>query len=199
MSLGKQSKILTDKQVKTMLLHLSTTRMGLRNQLIFLLSAKSGLRAKEVSQLKWSMVVNSEGTVSNAIHLTDNASKGNSGRVIPLNKDVKGLLVRLFDNESKRHDYDVNSSFVIRTERSKSTSAQSVVNMFANWYKDLGFVGCSSHSGRRTFITNLSKKIGLVGGTLRDVQSLAGHSNLQTTQRYIEVDTDCQRKLVDLV
>jgi len=199
MSLGKQSKILTDKQVKTMLLHLSTTRMGLRNQLIFLLSAKSGLRAKEVSQLKWSMVVNSEGTVSNAIHLTDVASKGKSGRVIPLNKDVKGLLVRLFDNESKRHDYDVNSSFVIRTERSKSTSAQSIVNMFANWYKDLGFVGCSSHSGRRTFITNLSKKIGLVGGTLRDVQSLAGHSNLQTTQRYIEVDTDCQRKLVDLV
>jgi integrase/recombinase XerD len=199
MSLGKQSKILTDKQVKTMLLHLSTTRMGLRNQLIFLLSAKSGLRAKEVSQLKWSMVVNSEGTVSNAIHLTDVASKGKSGRVIPLNKDVKGLLVRLFDNESKRHDYDVNSSFVIRTERSKSTSAQSIVNMFANWYKDLGFVGCSSHSGRRTFITNLSKKIGMVGGTLRDVQSLAGHSNLQTTQRYIEVDTDCQRKLVDLV
>ena len=199
MSLGKQSKILTDKQVKTMLFHLNTTRMGLRNQLIFLLSAKSGLRAKEVSQLKWSMVVNSEGTVSNAIHLTDVASKGKSGRVIPLNKDVKGLLVRLFEDESKRHDYDVNSSFVIRTERSKSTSAQSIVNMFANWYKDLGFVGCSSHSGRRTFITNLSKKIGLVGGTLRDVQSLAGHSNLQTTQRYIEVDTDCQRRLVDLV
>ena len=199
MGLGKQSKILTDKQVKTMLLHLGTTRMGLRNQLIFLLSAKSGLRAKEVSQLKWSMVVNSEGTVSNAIHLTDVASKGKSGRVIPLNKDVKGLLVRLFEDESKRHDYDVNSSFVIRTERSKSTSAQSIVNMFANWYKDLGFVGCSSHSGRRTFITNLSKKIGMVGGTLRDVQSLAGHSNLQTTQRYIEVDTDCQRKLVDLV
>ena len=199
MGLGKQSKILTDKQVKTMLLHLGTTRMGLRNQLIFLLSAKSGLRAKEVSQLKWSMVVNSEGTVSNAIHLTDVASKGKSGRVIPLNKDVKGLLVRLFEDESKRHDYDVNSSFVIRTERSKSTSAQSIVNMFANWYKDLGFVGCSSHSGRRTFITNLAKKLSVVGGTLRDVQSLAGHSNLQTTQRYIEVDTDCQRKLVDLV
>ena len=199
MSLGKQSKILTDKQVKTMLLHLSTTRMGLRNQLIFLLSAKSGLRAKEVSQLKWSMVVNSEGTVSNTIHLTDVASKGKSGRVIPLNKDVKGLLVRLFEDESKRFDYDVDSSFVIRTERSKSTSAQSIVNMFANWYKDLGFVGCSSHSGRRTFITNLAKKLSVVGGTLRDVQSLAGHSNLQTTQRYIEVDTDCQRKLVDLV
>ena len=199
MSLGKQSKILTDKQVKTMLLHLGTTRMILRNQLIFLLSVKSGLRAKEVSHLKWSMVTDSNGFVSNAIHLTDEASKGNSGRVIPLNKDVRELLVKFFESESKRKDYDINSSYIIRTERSKSTSAQSIVNMFSNWYKDLGFVGCSSHSGRRTFITNLAKKIGMVGGTLRDVQSLAGHRNLQTTQRYIEVDTDCQRKLVNLI
>ena len=199
MSLGKQSKILTDKQVKTMLLHLGTTRMILRDQLIFLLSVKSGLRAKEVSHLKWSMVTDSNGFVSNAIHLTDEASKGNSGRVIPLNKDVRELLVKFFESESKRKDYDINSSYIIRTERSKSTSAQSIVNMFSNWYKDLGFVGCSSHSGRRTFITNLAKKIGMVGGTLRDVQSLAGHRNLQTTQRYIEVDTDCQRKLVNLI
>ena len=199
MGLGKQSKILTDKQVRAMLLHLETTRMGLRNQLIFLLSAKSGLRAKEISQLKWSMVVNSDGVVGNAIHLTDNASKGKSGRVIPLNKDVKGFLVRLFEDESEHFDFDIDSSFVIRTERSKSTSAQSIVNMFAGWYSDLGFVGCSSHSGRRTFITNLAKKLSLVGGTMRDIQSLVGHSNLQTTQRYIEVDTDCQRKLVDLV
>jgi len=199
MGLGKQSKILTDKQVKTMLFHLGTTRMPIRNQLIFLLSAKSGLRAKEISQLKWSMVVNPDGIIGDTIHLTNSASKGKSGRVIPLNKDVKDLLVKLSEDENKRHDYDVNSSFVIRTERSKSTSAQSIVNMFSNWYKDLGFVGCSSHSGRRTFITNLSKKIALVGGTLRDVQSLAGHSNLQTTQRYIEVDTDCQKKLINLI
>jgi integrase len=199
MGLGKQSKILTNNQVKAMLIHLSATRMELRNQLIFLLSAKSGLRAKEISQLKWKMTVNSEGTVGNAIHLTDIASKGNSGRVIPLNKDVKGLLIRLFEDESKRFDFDINSSFVVRTERAKSASAQSIVNMFSHWYSDLGFVGCSSHSGRRTFITNLAKKLSLVGGTLRDVQSLAGHNNLQTTQRYIEVDTDCQRKLVDLV
>jgi len=199
MGLGKQSKILTDKQVKTMLFHLGTTRMPIRNQLIFLLSAKSGLRAKEISQLKWSMVVNPDGIIGDTIHLTNSASKGKSGRVIPLNKDVKDLLVKLSEYENKRHDYDVNSSFVIRTERSKSTSAQSIVNMFSNWYKDLGFVGCSSHSGRRTFITNLSKKIALVGGTLRDVQSLAGHSNLQTTQRYIEVDTDCQKKLINLI
>jgi len=199
MGLGKQSKILTDKQVKTMLLHLSTTRMGTRNQLIFLLSVKSGLRSKEISGVKWNMVVDSNGDIGNSIHLTNEVSKGKSGRIIPLNKDVRVLLIELFVIEKQRHDFDINTSNVIRTERSKYSSPQSIVNMFQRWYSDLGFIGCSSHSGRRTFITNLSKKISLVGGSLRDIQSLVGHKNLQTTQRYIEVDTDCQRKLVDLV
>jgi integrase/recombinase XerD len=199
MGLGKQSKILSNKQIKAMLLHLESTRMPLRNQTIFLLSVKAGLRAKEISQLKWSMVVNSEGEISDAIHLTDIASKGKSGRVIPLNREVKYLLVRHFSNEGKKPGFDINVSNVITTERASHSSPQAIVNIFSTWYLDLGFVGCSSHSGRRTFITNLAKKISLVGGTLRDVQSLAGHSNLQTTQRYIEADTDCQRKLVNLV
>jgi len=47
--------------------------------------------------------------------------------------------------------------------------------------------GCSSHSGRRTFITNLSKKIGLVGGTLRDVQSLAGHREDYNDCKYYKI------------
>ena len=34
------------------------------------------------------------------------------------------------------------------------------------------------------------------GGSLRDVQLLAGHRSIQTTQRYIDGDSDAQRKLV---
>jgi site-specific recombinase XerD len=37
------------------------------------------------------------------------------------------------------------------------------------------------------------------GGSLRDVQVLAGHRSIQTTQRYIDGDTDAQRKLVSLI
>jgi site-specific recombinase XerD len=36
-------------------------------------------------------------------------------------------------------------------------------------------------------------------GSLRDVQALAGHSNLSTTQRYIEAQTEAQRRIVELV
>ena len=199
MSLGKQSKILTQKQVKVMLAYLDDTRMPLRNQTICLLSVKAGLRAKEIASLKWNMVVDATGIIGNSIHLTNEASKGDSGRVIPLNKEVHELLSNLYNDDQCKAKFNVATSYVIRTERSPNTSPQAIVNMFKNWYADLGFIGCSSHSGRRTFITNLSKKLSLVGGSLRDIQLLVGHKNLQTTQRYIEVDTDCQRKLVDLV
>jgi Resolvase, N terminal domain len=39
------------------------------------------------------------------------------------------------------------------------TSPQAIVNLFPGWYRDLGYSGCSSHSGRRTFITNAARKI----------------------------------------
>jgi integrase/recombinase XerD len=63
----------------------------------------------------------------------------------------------------------------------------------------MGLVGCSSHSGRRTFITDAAKKVSLVGGSLRDIQMMVGHSSLQTTQRYIEYDTQSQRMLINLL
>jgi integrase/recombinase XerD len=71
-------------------------------------------------------------------------------------------------------------------------SAQAIVNLLWRWYQHIGFDGCSSHSGRRTFITNTARKISTVGGSLRDVQMLAGHTNLRTTQRYIQANPEAQ-------
>ena len=73
------------------------------------------------------------------------------------------------------------------------------MNLSARWYRMVGFNGCSSHSGRRTFITGAARKISTLGGFLRDVQILAGHAALSTTQRYIETDVEAQRKVVDLI
>ena len=80
-----------------------------------------------------------------------------------------------------------------------TTTPQAIVNQFSGWYKTFGLVGCSSHSGRRTFITNTARKISTVGGSLKDIQALAGHSSLQTTQRYIDENKDAKKRVVDLV
>ena len=179
--------------------YLKTKRNGLRNQTIFLLSVKGGFRSKEISQLRWEEVINSNGEVDNLISLTNRSSKGKGGgRKIPLHKDLKSNLIEMLNLVKQKSNFSPKDH-VIRTERSQSTSSQSIVNMFYRWYSQLGLVGCSSHSGRRTFITNTSKKISLVGGSLRDIQMLVGHSSLQTTQRYIEGDTDSQRKVVNLI
>lgn len=200
MALGKQAKTLTPKQIEIALSYLTTTRYGLRNRVIFLLSVKAGLRAKEIAALTWSMVVDASGQLGSTINLTNDASKGNSGgRVIPINKELRATLLQWFDQAQQCKTFDLHIAKVVTTERGASTSAQSMVNLFAGWYRDLGFVGCSSHSGRRTFITNAARKISTVGGSVRDVQLMAGHSNLNTTQRYIEVDAECQRRVVELV
>lgn len=199
MGLGKQAKTLTKYQVDAVFNHIGTGRNGLRNQVILLLSVRAGLRAKEIANLKWSMVLDSSGEVGEIIHLTDQASKGTSGRIIPINRTLKSVLVRHFDQDNQNPIYCNPHDFVIQTERSTHTSAQAIVNLFQKWYRELGFIGCSSHSGRRTFITNTAKKISTVGGSLRDIQFLAGHSSLQTTQRYIDYDTECQRRVVDLI
>jgi hypothetical protein len=43
------------------------------------------------------------------------------------------------------------------------------------------------------------RKISEVGGSLCDVQALAGHVSLRTSARYIEADAEAQRKVVSLV
>jgi integrase/recombinase XerD len=146
------------------------------------------------------MVLNSNNEVNDAIHLTDKASKGTSGRIIPMNNQLKEHIQMYFNEvKDKLWSSRLQDHFVISTERSSKTTPQAIVNMFSKWYRRIGYLGCSSHSGRRTFITNASRKIGLAGGSLRDVQMLAGHKYLHTTQRYIDHNTDCQKKIVNLI
>ena len=64
---------------------------------------------------------------------------------------------------------------------------------------ELGIEGCSSHSGRRTFITTAARRAHRAGCSLRDVQLLAGHRSIETTQGYIDGDTDGQRRLISLL
>jgi integrase/recombinase XerC len=197
MALGKQAKILTDKQVRAVLAELETRRYPIRDRVMFLLSMKAGLRAKEIASVTWAMVTDAEGEIADVIALENRASKGKGGgRHIPIHPDLKAALIALHRDRGENARPDMP---VIHSERDRGLSAAAVVVWFHRLYADLGMVGCSSHSGRRSFITRAARKISEVGGSLRDVQALAGHASLGTTARYIEADVEAQRKIVALI
>lgn len=192
--LGKQAKVLTDRQVKLALAAVSQRRYPERDRAMVLLSVRAGLRAKEIANVTWGMVTDAEGDVGSALHLSNGASKGkNGGRVVPLNKELRAALIAL---KAKRNVEAGDR--IIHSERDLGMSAGAVQVWFHRLYNDLGFEGASSHSGRRTFVTRCAKNIVAAGGSLRDVQELAGHASLATTQRYIQGDTAAKRRVVDL-
>jgi integrase len=142
---------------------------------------------------EWPMVVEPTGEIGRSLELQDRAAKKGSGRVIPVHRELHAALVKLAQISSDL------SGRVIRSERGGPMTPVSIVCWFAKAYKAIGLEGCSSHSGRRTFITRAARLVHKAGGSLRDVQLLAGHRSIQTTQRYIDGDTDAQRKLVSLI
>jgi integrase/recombinase XerC len=119
-----------------------------------------------------------------------------------MNRQPRQALERL---HALRSEQPSATSPVIRPERGRRNenggrmTVQSIADWFGDLYASIGLEGCSSHSGRRTFITRIARRIGQVGGSLRDVQYLAGHASLAATQIYIDGDSDTQRRVVDLV
>lgn len=189
---GKQAKILSDSGLDQLLGLADQTRNPLRNRVIVLLSAKAGLRAAEIAALTWNMVADARGRVGTVIELHDSIAKKRSGRRIPIHPALRSALI-----DWRR--WSAGSAHVVRSERGGPMTALSVVVWFHRAYAVIGLQGCSSHSGRRTFITRAARMVHKAGGSLRDVQLLAGHRSIQTTQRYIDGDSDAQRKLVSLI
>jgi integrase/recombinase XerD len=189
---GRRAKILSERQLMAALRHVAKRRYPERCRLMLLLSAKAGLRAGEIARLTWPMLLDPQGHLAPVIELPDAVAKKGSGRTIPMHAEIRRVLLRMGRGGERIGP-------VLRSERGGPMRPGSVVNWFAVLFRELGLEGCSSHSGRRTFITNAARRVHLAGGSLRDVQELAGHRSIQVTQGYIEGDTAVKRRLVRLL
>ncbi len=189
---GKQAKVLSDDHVGDLLHYADQSRQALRNRLIVLLSVRAGLRAGEIAKLTWDMALEPSGLVANVLEVRDEIAKKRGGRSIPIHSSLRDALIAARANA-------VGNGPIIVSERGGAMTPLSIVVWFNRAYKSLGVSGCSSHSGRRTFITRAARVVHMAGGSLRDVQLLAGHRSIQTTQGYIDGDSDAQRKLISLL
>ena len=187
---GRQARRLTDPIIKKTLSMPQSRKLGKRDQVIILLSVRAGLRACEIARLDWSMLLDANGRVGSSIALPDRVAKMGSGRRIPMHPDLRKALTQLAGPTSRIGP-------VVISAKGGHLRPNSIVNWFTALFAEVGAEGCSSHSGRRTFITNAARNAHRSGATLRDVQLLAGHKSIEVTQRYIDGDSDAQRRLVN--
>lgn len=192
--MSTSARVLRPDDLRRVLTHAQQSTDSTRNTTIILLSFKAGLRACEIAGLDWAMVITPNGRIGDGLDIADGIAKNGRGRRVPLHSELKSALRSLH-----RSHGSPASGPVVRSQRGGHMTPRSIVNWFTLTYARVGYPGCSSHSGRRTFITELARLTGRAGGSLRDVQELAGHRALTTTERYIEGDRDAQRKLVRML
>jgi integrase len=128
---GRQAKIISEAIYKDLLVFASTTRYPFRNRLLVLLSVKAGLRAGEIANLTWDMVLNPHGEVGTVIELQDWAAKKHSGRLIPIHPDLHDGLVVWRKSV-------LPFGTLISSERGQGMRPVSIVNWFAKAYHAIG-------------------------------------------------------------
>lgn len=187
----KQAQVLTDRDCKRVMAHVSRTPFAARNRCALQLSWLAGMRVGEIAALNVGDVLNSDGSVRSEIQLKAAQTKGSKGRTVLLNAQAQAeiaIYVRTLLNPTP---YDP----LFRSRVNKRFSANSLCQVFLRIYDEAGLDKATSHSGRRTFITTLAHK----GVNVRVLAELAGHRSIATTQRYIELNENVLRAAVELL
>jgi integrase/recombinase XerD len=187
-----QAKTLTQNEIDQVLRYIATKhRYAIRNRTLLLTSFYSGMRVGEIASLNINDVQNEDGTIRNEIRLSASQTKGNVGRVVFVNEKLRTEL----DNYLRNRRIKDKDKPLFYTEKREGFNANTLTQWFFWLYKKAGISSASSHSGRRTFITNLANK----GVGVRVLASLAGHKSINTTMIYIDTNDEVKRRAVELV
>lgn len=177
----KQAKILDTKQLdRTRETMNRRSLTPARDRAALGLSHKGGLRAAEIAEMHIEDITDAEGRLLDTIQITSRGAKYGKARPVPMHPELRAALAELI------HDHPTGTGPLFIDRFDKPMTANAMVQMLKRAYARAGLKGASSHSGRRTFITTTARKAAKVNCSLRDVQKLAGHASLRTTELYIE-------------
>jgi len=201
-----QARVLNEKELKLLLLYVSTRKYAARDRGIIFCSYYAGMRIGEIAALKISDVLNLDGSIKEEIRLTAAQTKGMRGRVVVLSeklrKELQAYLMHRFSASSAKDLIAVSYSeamskalFVTQKKKEAGFTANGAAWHMHQLYKQAGLDGCSSHSGRRTFATTIAAK----GTAIKTIMELLGHRQIATTSRYISVTADMKRAAVELI
>lgn len=187
-----QAKTLNAQELRRVLDHVATRKHAARNRAMVCVSFYAGLRAKEIAALRVRDVLAPDGAVREEFYLTAEQAKGNQGRTVYVSEKLRKELGRYLA-VCKPTDAN-NKLFYTQKRMREGFDAASMVNYFYHLYRSAGIYGASSHSGRRTLLTNMSDR----SVSVRTIMAIAGHKNLATTQRYLDVNVHQLRAAIEM-
>jgi integrase/recombinase XerD len=192
-AMSKQAKTLTAEELRRVMDYIATRKHSTRNRALVSFSFYAGCRVGEISSLLYTDVVDANGNVRSEVVLRAENTKTKEARTVFVNAKLKKELQSYIC--SYKPTNQTAKLFYSQKSKSNGYNANTLTQFFHYLYKRAGIYGASSHSGRRTFITNLANK----GISVRLLASLAGHRNISTTQCYIDVNDDMKRCAVELL
>lgn len=197
-----QAKVLTEKEVRKVLLFIASRKHSTRNRAMFVLLNQTGMRVGELANLRISQVINQYGEIVEEIRLAPDQTKGSRGRTVVLSvkaqEEIKSYLQTRFKLNNLLAVTMTDTSralFTTQKNPSRGFTPSTLARHFHYMYKGAGIIGASSHSSRRTFLTTLSE----MGVSVRVLMDLAGHRSLSVTQKYLDSNPALARKAVSLL
>jgi len=187
-----QARSMDETTVTRMFRSLELGRNKTRNRALFALSVYGGMRACELVGLNYETVVNKDGSIKDVLSLKSHQTKGDNCREVFLNKKAQRYVKDYAKTISKR---DAKEPFFSPEGKLRRFTSNSMVIVFRNFFVSIGMEGYSSHSGRRSFCSNLANK----GVNIRVIQKLSGHASLQSVQPYLDANEDMVRSAVELI
>lgn len=193
LKMSKQAKTLNLQELRRVLDYVSTRRHAERNRAMLLSMYYAGLRVGECAALRYENILDADGKIRDEIRLEAEQTKGREGRVVFVSDKLRKELSTYV--KSVPYATFKDKLFYTQKKNGEGFTANTLCQFFHYLFKNCGIEGASSHSPRRTFITNLAEK----GVGVRVLQSLAGHKNISTTQAYIDVNDAMKRKAVEMI
>lgn len=190
-SVLRQAQTLNEAQLRRVLQYCQTRRHPLRDRTILLVSFNAGLRAKEIAALTVGDVFDAAGGVRTQFVLQRSQTKGGKARTVYLNQRLQRALAEYAASIPSADP----ARALFESQKGGHFSGNTMCQLFLEIYRACGLKDASSHSGRRTFITRMAAQ----GVGVRVLAALAGHSSIQVTQRYIDVNEDQLASAVELL
>ena len=197
-SIKGQAHVPTQQEFKRLLKVVAASKHPKRDTLLIYMSFGLGLRAVELAALKIKDVLKENYHVKEIINLQ--RTKNNKPRPVYLPDKSEDARIHdaLIDYinyrkvyaEKKRATFSFSQPLFL-SQKGTGFTNKGMQKVFERIYREAGLVGCSSHSGRRTFATNLIEQ----GIDIKAVSTLMGHASVAMTAQYVENNPTRLRKI----